>query len=57
MLVIFLVLLVAIGLGIAGAVVKSLLFLLFIGIALLVVDLVWAGYRGRRNRWQGSPQP
>lgn len=51
---IFLLLLVAIGLGIAGAIVKSLMFLLIIGIVLLVADLVWAGYRGRRNRWRGA---
>lgn len=48
------VLLVAIGIGIAGAIVKSLLFLLYIGIALLVADLVWAGYRGVHNRWGGA---
>jgi hypothetical protein len=53
MMLFLLVLLVAIGLGIAGAIVKSLLFLLIIGIVLLVADLVWAGYRGRRNRWRG----
>lgn len=53
MILFLLVLLAAIGLGIAGAIVKSLLFLLIIGIVLLVADLVWAGYRGRRNRWRG----
>ena len=53
MMLFLLVLLVAIGLGIAGAIVKSLLFLLIIGIVLLVVDLAWAGFRGRRNRWRG----
>lgn len=54
MLLFVVVLLVAIGLGIAGAIVKSVLFLLFVGIGLLVVDLVWAGYRGVHNRWGGA---
>lgn len=40
---------VAIVLGIIGAVVDGLLFLLFIGIALFVADLVYAGSRMRRS--------
>jgi hypothetical protein len=42
--------LVAIGLGIAGIVVKGFFFLLIIGILVFLVDLVVGGFRmGRRH--------
>ena len=42
---------VAIALGIVGAVVKGLFFLLIIGVVLLIVDLIVLGMRlGRRSR-------
>jgi hypothetical protein len=42
---------VAIALGIVGAVVKGLFWLLIIGIVVVIVDLVLFGARlGRRNR-------
>ena len=42
---------VAIGLGIAGAVVKGLFWLLIIGVVVVIVDLVLLGARlGRRRR-------
>ncbi|MFF9013412.1 hypothetical protein ACF09C_10660 [Streptomyces sp. NPDC014870] len=40
---------VAIVLGLIGAVVDGLLFLLFIGIVLFVADLVYIGLRTRRS--------
>lgn len=45
-----LVLLIAVALGIIGAVVKGLLFLLVIGAVLFLLNLVAAGYRGGRSR-------
>jgi hypothetical protein len=45
-----LLLLVAVALGIIGAVAKGLFFLLLIGIALFLVDLVGLGFRGGRRR-------
>ncbi|HWG73409.1 MAG TPA: hypothetical protein VG184_05075 [Acidimicrobiales bacterium] len=46
------VVIVAIALGIIGAVIKGLIYLLVIGIIVLVVDLVLLGgrLRGRRRR-------
>ncbi|MFD9034395.1 hypothetical protein ACFVZW_25120 [Streptomyces sp. NPDC059567] len=44
---------VAIVLGLIGAVVDGLLFLLFIGIALLVADLVYIALRTRRSARHG----
>ncbi|WP_285573874.1 hypothetical protein [Actinoallomurus iriomotensis] len=42
--------LVAVGLGIAGWVVKGLFFLLIIGIVVFIADLVFGGIRiGRRH--------
>ena len=41
---------VAIALGIVGAVVKGLLFLLFIGVAVVILDLVVLGARLGRKR-------
>ncbi|MEU3913564.1 MULTISPECIES: hypothetical protein [unclassified Streptomyces] len=47
---VFLILLVvAMALGIVGAVVKGMLYLLFIGILVFVVALVCLGMRGRRS--------
>lgn len=41
----------AIGLGIAGAVVKGLFYLLIIGIVVFLLDLVFGGVRiGRRRK-------
>lgn len=40
----------AIGLGIAGAVVKGLFYLLIIGILVFLVDLVFGGIRIGRRR-------
>ena len=47
-----LLVLAAVALGIVGAVVKGLLYLLIIGIVILVADLSFVGFRmrGRRNR-------
>ncbi|MFA1547717.1 hypothetical protein [Actinomadura chokoriensis] len=46
-----LILLAAVGLGIAGVVVKGLFYLLIIAIVLLALDLVLSGIRlGRRGR-------
>lgn len=44
-----LVVIVAIGLGIAGTVAKGLLYLLVIGIVLIVADLVYVAVRLRRS--------
>jgi hypothetical protein len=44
-----LLIIVAIALGIAGAVVKGLLYLLVIGVVVLVADLVLVGVRIRRS--------
>jgi hypothetical protein len=41
---------VAIGLGIAGAVVKGLFWLLIIGVVVVIVDLVLLGARFGRRR-------
>jgi hypothetical protein len=41
---------VAIGLGIAGAVIKGLFWLLIIGVAVVVLDLVLLGARLGRRR-------
>lgn len=47
-----LVVLVAVVLGIIGAVIKGLLYLLIIGIVVFVLDLLFAGWRlrGRQRR-------
>ncbi len=45
-----LLVLVAIGLGIAGLVAKGLFYLLIIGAVVLVVDLIYAGARIGRSR-------
>lgn len=46
-----LIFLIAIGLGIAGVVIKGFIYLLIIGIILFLVDLVLGGIRmGRRRR-------
>lgn len=46
-----LLIILAIGLGIAGVVVKGLFYLLIIGIVVFLVDLVLSGIRmGRRRR-------
>lgn len=45
---------VAIGLGIAGWVVKGLFFLLIIGILLFLIDLVFGGIRIGRRRGGGA---
>jgi hypothetical protein len=44
-----LLIIVAIGLGIAGVVVKGLLYLLIIGVVVLLADLVLVGVRLRRS--------
>jgi len=44
-----LLIIVAIALGIVGAVVKGLLYLLIIGVVVLLADLVLAGVRLRRS--------
>jgi hypothetical protein len=44
-----LLIIVAIALGIVGAVVKGLLYLLIIGVVVLLADLVLAGLRLRRS--------
>jgi hypothetical protein len=46
----FLFIIVAIALGIVGAVVKGLLYLLIIGIVVVIVDLVVLGARLSRRR-------
>lgn len=45
---------VAIGLGIAGWVVKGLFFLLIIGILVFLIDLVFGGIRIGRRRGGGA---
>jgi hypothetical protein len=45
-----LVLLIAVALGIIGVVAKGLLYLLIIGIALFLIDLLVVGFRGGRMR-------
>jgi hypothetical protein len=44
-----LLIIVAIALGIIGVVAKGLLYLLFIGIAVLIIALVFAAFRFRRS--------
>jgi hypothetical protein len=44
-----LLIIVAIGLGIAGVVAKGLFYLLIIGVVILAVDLVLGGVRLRRS--------
>jgi len=44
-----LVIIVAVALGITGAVAKGLLYLLVVGAVLLVADLVYLGWRWRRS--------
>ncbi len=44
-----LLIIVAIALGIVGVVAHGLLYLLFIGIAVLIIDLVYVGVRFRRG--------
>jgi len=44
-----LVVIVAVALGIIGAVAKGLLYLLIIGVLLLVADLVYLGWCWRRS--------
>ena len=44
-----LLIIVAIALGIVGVVVHGLLYLLFIGIAVLIIDIVYAAMRFRRG--------
>jgi hypothetical protein len=50
MILFLLLVIVAIGLGIAGIVVKGLFYLLIIGAVLLLADLVFAGARAGRGR-------
>lgn len=45
-----LIVIVAIALGITGAVVKGLLYLLIIGVVLLLADFIFLGARLRRRR-------
>jgi hypothetical protein len=45
-----LIVIVAIGLGVAGAVAKGLLYLLIIGIVIFLADLIFLGTRLRRRR-------
>ncbi len=47
MILFLLVVIIAIALGIVGAVVHGLLYLLIIGIVVLVLDLIFAGVRRR----------
>ncbi|WP_162837967.1 MULTISPECIES: hypothetical protein [Streptacidiphilus] len=49
-----LVIIVAIVLGIVGAVAKGLLYLLVIGAVLLVADLIYLGWRWRRSGRQAQ---
>ena len=44
-----LLIIVAIALGITGAVVKGLLYLLIIGVVVLIADILFAGVRLRRS--------
>lgn len=44
-----LLVIVEIALGIVGAVVKGLLYLLIIGVVVLIADLIFAGVRFRRS--------
>jgi len=44
-----LLVIVAVALGIVGAVVKGLLYLLIIGVVVLIADLIFAGVRFRRS--------
>lgn len=44
-----LLIIVAIAVGIIGVVVHGLLYLLFIGIGILIIDLIYAGVRFRRG--------
>jgi hypothetical protein len=44
-----LLIIVAIALGIIGVVVHGLLYLLFIGIGILIIDLIYVGVRFRRG--------
>jgi hypothetical protein len=52
MVVFLLLVLIAVALGIVGAVVKGLLFLLFIGIVVFIVSFVVLGASFRRRRRQ-----
>jgi hypothetical protein len=45
-----LLILAAVALGVIGAVIKGLLYLLIIGILVLIADLILAGARLRRGR-------
>jgi hypothetical protein len=45
-----LLIIVSVGLGVAGALAKGLLYLLIIGIVLFVADLIFLGTRLRRRR-------
>jgi hypothetical protein len=45
-----LVIIIAIALGIVGFVLKGLLWLFIIGIVILLLDLVFLGWRGGRRR-------
>ncbi|GGW56536.1 hypothetical protein GCM10010503_37130 [Streptomyces lucensis JCM 4490] len=49
-----LLIIVAIVLGLIGAVVNGLLYLLIIGVIVLVADLVWFGARLGRRRGPGK---
>lgn len=49
-----LLIIVAIGLGIAGTVVKGLFYLLIIGVLVFLIDLVFGGIRLGRHR---RPRP
>ena len=49
-----LLIIVAIILGLVGAVTDGLLYLLIIGVILLVADLVWFGVRLGRRRGPGK---
>jgi hypothetical protein len=50
MAVFLLIIIAAIGLGIAGVVAKGLLYLLIIGIVIFLADLIFLGARLRRRR-------
>jgi hypothetical protein len=45
-----LLIIVAIALGIVGAVVKGLFYLLIIGVVVVLADLIWLGTRMGRRR-------
>lgn len=47
-----LIVLIAVVLGIVGAVVKGLIWLLIIGIVIFLLNLVWAGARMRGGRFR-----